>query len=222
MGKILTILKIEKQNCDGVTIYKHETPSRSWLLHFMDLWYQMLGYGVNTLPAIKDISGTNRVLPANSEGWLNLSVGSPPGGIMVMNGYRVGGSFVGQLPMNTLITGEYLGIVVGSGNTVVTPLDNSLVTKINHGAGAGLLEYGGCEVLAPVAADPNATMLIRRYFTNHSGGNITIEEAGIYSQGSTSTTNAYTYCICRDVVSPAVVVADTEILRVTYTVQITV
>lgn len=72
------------------------------------------------------------------------------------------------------------GILVGTGTNEVTILDYALQTKIAHGTGAGQLSYGACTVSADVIEDgSDVYFLVSRIFTNNSGGNITIKEAGI-------------------------------------------
>lgn len=86
------------------------------------------------------------------------------------------------------------------------------------------IEYGPCEVSGLRVANPTAEFIIRRLFTNNSGGDVTVEECGIYAgcgwrpeYGS-----SFPLCICRDVVAPALNVADGEVLAITYIPQITV
>jgi hypothetical protein len=137
-------------------------------------------------------------------------------------GAKVPGIVYNKLATSTLC-GQDVGIVVGSDNTAAAPNDDALGTQISHGVAAGELQYGGMEVLVPTFANPNGEMIIRRFFTNDSGGGVTIEESGIYALGAAGIgATTWAFCIARDVVAPAVVVADTEILVVTYTVQITV
>jgi len=221
MAKILTKIDLHRLSADGQLLEKRTFLSRSWLQHFFDLWYEPLGYQVNTVAA-NDIGSVSRNLlvkvgGGNTNPLCNLMVASSPGGALSAALLSPAAS-IPTIPA----AGDDIGIVVGSGNTPVTPQDDALVTKVVHGSAAGELEYGGCEVLPPTFADPNGAMLIRRYFTNVSGGNVTIEEVGIYSPGYCHITILYFFCICRDVVAPAVVVADTELLMATYTVQITV
>ena len=99
------------------------------------------------------------------------------------------------------------------------------------GSAAAELEYGGCDIFGLTIADPDGEFSIRRLFTNNSGEAITVKESGIhaavtkyvgggdhpYFQGQ-----AYAICVARDVLGAPVVVADTEVLQVTYTPQITV
>ncbi len=87
------------------------------------------------------------------------------------------------------------------------------------------IEYGSCEVSGLSVANPNASFIIRRLFTNNSGGDATVRECGIYAGSSWSPSGysgSFPLCICRDVISPDIIVANGEVLAVTYSPQITV
>ncbi|GAJ01729.1 unnamed protein product, partial [marine sediment metagenome] len=95
------------------------------------------------------------------------------------------------------------------------------------GRSSGELQYGGCELVDLTFSDPNGEFTIRRFFKNNSGESRTVNEAGIYASGAHITAlthpgHTYSFCIAHDIVSPAVEVADSELLRVTYVPQITV
>lgn len=80
-----------------------------------------------------------------------------------------------------------------------------------------MLEYGGCDVLLPVIADPNGEFTITRDFLNLNTDDIEINECGLYCPLYINI-----HCIARDLVVPSIVVAPNELLRVEYTIQITV
>jgi len=82
--------------------------------------------------------------------------------------------------------------------------------------------YSGCEVYGLSISHPNGQFAIRRYFHNTSGASWTVNEVGIYAMGTHSSQECWSFMIARDLVSPGVAVANGEILRVTYTPQITV
>ena len=69
---------------------------------------------------------------------------------------------------------------------------------------------------------PDATMLIRRYFTNKSGGSVIVREVGLYAIGATNVQDGYTFLICRDALATDITVLNNELLRVEYTMQVTV
>lgn len=77
-------------------------------------------------------------------------------------------------------------------------------------------DYGGCEVVDDESyVNPSGSFTVRRYFINKSGGSITVNEVGIHAL-------AREIAIARDIVSPGVAVADNQVLKVEYAVQITV
>lgn len=85
------------------------------------------------------------------------------------------------------------GIMVGSGSTVPTISDYSLVTPITHGTGAGQLSYAASSVIqSQNNVGEYSSFIIGRVFTNNTGGDVTIREMGIAEQGSGSTTRLLT------------------------------
>ncbi|MDD4985697.1 MAG: hypothetical protein PHQ43_07905 [Dehalococcoidales bacterium] len=95
-----------------------------------------------------------------------------------------------------------------------------------YGRSQGEFEHGGTEVTNLVIANPNASFDIRKFFTNNSGGAITVNEVGIQSLGCCHVSalggHIYPVLIAHDVVAPGIAVANTEIILVTYTPSITV
>ncbi|MDO9175145.1 MAG: hypothetical protein Q7V62_10100, partial [Actinomycetota bacterium] len=116
--------------------------------------------------------------------------------------------------------GDFVGIQVGSNNAAPTANDVAMNTRIVHGIAATQLLYAGCEVELVTVAGGVATMIVRRYFTNKSGGNVTVREIGIYTTAGAGGL-LWVFLICRDSHAD-VVVADTELLRVQYTITTTV
>lgn len=196
-----------------------EQPSRSWTKHLFDLWYVLAGYNSNTLAGINDITPASRNLGTTANQFSNLRIGSAPGGVHtpILNTWN--GPLIPET--TTMPMGDIIGIQIGSNNTAPAPTDDKLNTRILHGETGGTLLYGGCELYGFSFVNPNGSFKIRRYFTNASGGNVVIREAGLYSPGRVSDAIAYLFCICRDVFAD-VTLPDTQILSVVYTVQITV
>ncbi|MDO8614515.1 MAG: hypothetical protein Q7T33_02110 [Dehalococcoidia bacterium] len=103
---------------------------------------------------------------------------------------------------------------------------NSILMDL-YGTSPREIEYGACDVSGLTAANPTAQFDIRRLFTNRSGGDITVRECGLYAAFPDTYSGSFcgsggAVCICRDVISPDLVVGDGEVLAVTYTPQITV
>jgi hypothetical protein len=194
-------------------IGRQEQPMRSWLLQLFGFLYLRMA---NLGPTMLDITNTSRTT-ANGYSYGRPGMIAAVGGSGTLYTYLVGTVKYGYL------AGSKLGIIVGTDNSAASPSDYALGARISHGHSAGTLNHGGTEVTDLSVANPNGSFIIRRYFTNNSGGDVTVEECGIYTSAirNNNLDNDY-YCIARDVVAPAVVVANTEILVVTYTVQITV
>ena len=78
---------------------------------------------------------------------------------------------------------DYVGIVVGSGTNVVQSSDYKLQTIITNGSSAGNLLFGPHDTDESVTlAIPNAGFSMGRIFKNVSGGDVTINEIGLYEK----------------------------------------
>lgn len=106
------------------------------------------------------------------------------------------------------------GIVIGSGNTPMELDDRDLDDRIIHGSDPGELLYQ----VSNGARDPNNRQCVfDRVFENASGGDVTVREATLCCSANTGNNNSVV--IARDVLDSDVVVADTDILTVTYTME---
>jgi len=74
---------------------------------------------------------------------------------------------------------------------------------------------GGMEIFVPTFLDPDGSMVLRRCFTNNSGGDVIIKKVGMHA-------GAVPELVAADVLGTPVTIADTEVLRVSYTLSITV
>jgi len=180
-------------------------PSRSFVKQFIQILYQLHS---NLAVSVTDYLGNVRAIASTA---FSLAVVSTPGNVPI--------SFDNTGPYNQY-WGDLVGIQVGSNNTAPTANDTAMNTRIAHGKAAGQLWYGGSEIEDPVVAAPNVSVLLRRYFTNLSGGAVTVREVGIHAAGHIAP-GAYIFLICRDAIAD-VVVNNNEILRVQYTPQTTV
>jgi hypothetical protein len=217
-------LIVDRLDKDMNLLEHREALSRSLTKNFINLLYIQTAATSFSLP---DITNTSRTPDDSSSDdqrhKCNLKMSSAGG---YGAEYCYGGYYgISSQPEKDTIRSEYIGIQVGTGTNAVTPTDYALQTRVAHGRSSGQLEYGGCEIVGISFSNPNGQFSVRRYFTNISGGAITINEAGIYAAGGANTTGSpgsWPFLIARDLVSPAVTVNDGEILRVTYMVQITV
>ena len=111
------------------------------------------------------------------------------------------------------VTNDNYGILVGSNNTAVVIDDYGLNTKIAHGSGAGELEYGLTIVTNNETASEDYVM-VSRIFTNTSGGDVTVREAGLCTLAT-----PYYFLIAREVITEQVL-ANTETLTINYKIKI--
>ncbi len=220
MGAIKGKLDLYRLDKNYRLLEHREQPMRSWTLNLFKLLYSQFQFAnAGSIISVTDYNGWARNVSFNNNLWLgHLAVASPGGGsYMCLPVYYQGNESV------EFAIGERVGIVVGTDGTAPAPTNYQLGARITHGNGAGYqLYYGGTEVYGLTYAHPNASFNIRRYLTNASGGSINIQEVGIHASGVVNTSEGRMFLIARDVVSPAVAVADGEILSVVYTVQITV
>jgi hypothetical protein len=127
------------------------------------------------------------------------------------------------------------GIIVGSGTTVPTSLDQfyNLESKIAHGTSSGQLDYGP-HTFYDLGLDTGVTPPVYRYrlvrtFTNLSGAGININEVGIVARSywcdsvmPTIVRNDVKYLIARDVLSTTYTVPNGGSATVAITVEVEV
>ena len=224
------ILKLQRFDKDLKLIEEVVKPSRSFTQGLIQLLYILHAQiqAASPYPAT-DINGVSRNLQIqqwtatgnahSSLGCLKMGCG---GGQTCENCWAMGsgGSFGTGQNVSMYIESQELGIVIGTGTNAVSPLNTSLQTRITHGRSVGQIEYGGCELVNLTIINPDASLDIRRYFTNNSGNSIVVNECGLYAAG-TINGGSFSFCIARDLTG-GVTINDTEIFRVTYTLQITV
>ncbi len=96
---------------------------------------------------------------------------------------------------------DTVGIVVGTGVTEVSIIDDNLATKIAHGTGSGQLDYELQTMDSQVTTEAGyAYFDITRAFTNSSGATIRIFESAIYAHNGQGAADYV--CIMRDVFTP--------------------
>jgi hypothetical protein len=126
---------------------------------------------------------------------------------------------VSDLSENLRLTGtayeDDQGIVVGSGTGAESNTDNKLGTRITNGVGAGNLVFGGQEISSVLKVSGNYDLHLTRRFANNSGGNVTVNEIGIYCERGT-----WEFCLARDKLPSGDVIGDTEGYVVEYILRI--
>lgn len=131
------------------------------------------------------------------------------------------GTFVGL----TGRPGDDIGPQVGTGNTAMAIDDNALETRIDHGETSGTLFHHGAIVRNFQIVGSVASFEIVKLFENLSGGLITVNEVGMYV-GSEELNGAIVtdgvHMIHREVLAAPIGVTDTSILKLVYTMELTV
>ena len=113
--------------------------------------------------------------------------------------------------------GHVRGVVVGSGTTASDFNDTKLETVIDHGTSAGELEYGD-QSETTNETDGEYDVEVSRTFSNNSGGNVTVNEIGIY--GSTNATASATtnmHMLLREVLGSGITIPDAGSMTVDIT-----
>lgn len=189
--------------------------SRSFVKAFLNgLYNTSAAAGHTTLNTL----GNSVIQSGNSSGYQKMffiNVGGGGGQALSDNAEN----FFSQPPC------EQIGIVVGTGNTAVTPTDIGLATLIAHGVSSTKLEYFGHNISEVTVSAPNAFFNIERIFRNSSGAGITVNEIGIYTNISAASDSfdlsTKLFCYIRDVLGSPVTVNNGEYLKVQYQIQIT-
>jgi hypothetical protein len=194
---------------DGKTIQQLKQRARSWVRNA----YNMLAnqalsvnndgavYGPGSLRQ-KDVTGTER------SGSGTCRIGSDGGGEQETTAAGF-----------CQTAGTQRGIVVGSSAAAWTFNDYMLGSIIGHGMGAGQLTWQSCDLLSKSYVGLVYTANWLRYFNNNSGGDVTVNEVGIYVYCSLG--GGQNVLLARDVTGAPVVIPNTGQLNVTYTIQIT-
>lgn len=225
---IKTKLSLEVRDFEGNLLQKKEQEGRSWVIGLMAFLYMYMSKS-NAL-VVKDVTNTNRTLyfPTFSGGQYvyctsNLQVAASGGGTSTL----VATGRSGNQTYPAALDSTLVGIAVGTGAGAATPTDYVLATPVIHGLAAGQILYGGCGVDSLTFANPNGSFIIRRDFINVSGGNITLNEVGIYSPGQTGdnlpdNTNPNSFMIYRDIIGGGLAIVNGNVISAAVTVSVVV
>jgi hypothetical protein len=205
-------LKITKETVDHRIEVVADQPSRSFLLQFPSL---MARQWMQTTDTCKDTAG--QVISTYSAVRLPFHVLGSPGYGRTLH---VTSSYFLDMTMDA----DGLGMVIGTDPAAVQPDQYALISQIRSGETAGKVMYCGTHLygLTINATTDEASFKVVGIFHNIGGGNVSINEVGIYANGASPGDphpNEQKYGISRDVVS-TIVLADAEFLRVEYTIGI--
>ena len=147
-----------------------------------------------------------------------------PGGLTYCNTYEGAGYCLIDSPWKS-------GIVLGTGSAAVTENDYYLNNAITHGTGAGqLLYYGGFVGNYVTSSGLGiASFDINKVFENASGLDITVNEIAMIVGASSMTADGqngnelplWLHMIARNVLTTPVTATNGQMLKVTYTIKVT-
>ena len=113
------------------------------------------------------------------------------------------------------------GIVVGTGVVAPTINDYALGTKINHGIGAGQLQYSNMAIAYPAINGFISQLTLTRDFSNGPAGAVTVNEIGIYVQFRDATATTRYFMVIRDTIVGGIAVPAGVTLTINYRIQAT-
>jgi len=197
-------------NADGTPVLHQREQARSWTRNLYNL-----------------LAGTLLPAPSSTD---PLSVGYGPGSLKIKAYNGAVANFFVVYGVHTRgvideIVGStsnyYQGISIGTGTSASSIEDYCLESPVENGTGSGqMTRDNGVYVSITYNAETKKwTAVYYRDFNNNSGGTITIGETGLGRNLSAGTTTDN--FVERNVLASPVAVADGQILRVTYTTEMT-
>ena len=112
------------------------------------------------------------------------------------------------------------GIQLGSGTTAPAIDNYKLETKIEHGATAGKLSYGTCDISEPATFGNSRQFSVSRTFTNNTASSITINEVGLICEARKDDAIDLDILIERSLLQFVIAAAANK--TVVYTIKVTV
>jgi len=208
--------EVEVRDKDGRLLKREKGVSRSLLKNFIVALRALMRGTVQT--------GTGYLGTGGAEGTVKDLTGADQ---TIWGGYREGtNTYAGGWPLaiNAPDNNDAYGIVVGKGETPVSPEDYALDDKIAHGTGAGQLDYGAHTFEDVLVEDKVSKFRVSRTFSNVSGASITVKEIGIiawcYWRDSASVHKDVKFLIVRDVLATPTTIPDGASLNVRYTFSV--
>ena len=200
--------ELEVTDKNGKVTQRHKQRSHSWVRNAYNLLLSQMaganaegGFGAGGL-SVKDTGGTVR-----SGG--SISIGST--GTYFNN---PGNAFRAPAAIATY------GIQVGSGTNAESFEDYVLQTPIAEGSGAGQLNHVLAEDHVRSWSAPILTITHTRYFNNNSGGDVSVNEVALTTNGQVSGLGRQ-FMVSRDKLAATVLVPNTGQLKIDYTIQLT-
>ena len=204
-------LKIIKEDINHNFKVVVDQPSRSFLLQFPSL---MARQWMQTTDACKDAAGQV----------LNKGAVGKPFHMTSYGGYGRG-IYVSEGDWSTYLAADEQGIVIGTAGAAIQPDQYAMISQIRSGEIANtVMHYGTCVYgLTINTTTDEAHFHVEAIYNNKSGGSINVNEVGIYANGygnGDNYPNLQQYCIVRDILDETIALADTEYLKIVYTLSI--
>jgi hypothetical protein len=199
-GELGAVLEITLKDKNGNIKEKWAKQSESYVENFLLLLMCQMGcYSIMGGIDITDVNGDTKRIAAS---------------------YKI-------FAAEALVNDASYSIVVGTGNTAATITDTALETKIAEGSGAGQLQHSLVRFGLPTSNATQSHFTITRDLSNASGGDITVNEIGLYQlceniKGSlynnavSNYRNTIIVLTIRDVISGGITIGNGETLTINY------
>jgi len=185
---IYLVYKITVKDKDGEVVYSKEKKSESFVANFLTLLHSTL---IGQWVTVVDING-NEVTSGS------ITASYSVGGV----GYSKCATNPGRLLLNAPEGDSSYGIVVGTGETPVSPNDYKLENQIPHGSADGQLYYYSSSVGNVSIKESQIRQTVSRVFENKGSVDVVIKEIGLVAKIH----NGSCILIVRDVLSEPVTV----------------
>ena len=115
------------------------------------------------------------------------------------------------------------GILIGTGTSAPTIIDDNLSQVISNGASVGQMQYGAVSVTGAVTntSTNSGYFTVSRTFTNNSGSSITVSEVGLVAWTGGNSPNNQFYLIIHDLLPSPITVPNGSSLTISYEIQVT-
>ena len=120
---------------------------------------------------------------------------------------------------------DSFGIVVGKGTASPTPDDYKLESQVPHGVSTDQLYHYKTELEEAGTSGQDSYVKFKRLFENKSGGDISIQELGLYAKWykkvGSDVEGPYVFLLIRDVLGSAQTIPAGATATVRYTIKVT-
>jgi len=175
--------------------------------------YNRNAYNLSTfLHCFAAVTGTG------SFGDTHLNVKDTAGNIRGSSAFGISG--YSPFTYNSTYGNTARGILIGTDNTGESFQDYAPIAKIPHGDANGELRYWDMfpNQYTWSAGTRKWTITVIRYFTNHSGGDVTVRELCLVGLVKTYV-SSYNVCYSRDVLGSTLTVGDHDLIQAKYTIE---